>query len=254
MQITALIIEDEKYARESLEILVNNYCKQVKLIEEPAASVEEGIFMLNKHEPDLIFLDIQLGGRLAFELLDAFPDPDFAVIFTTAFNEYAVRAFRASAVDYLLKPIKIEELQEAVAKTQNQLLQQQPDPLNIFRENRKKINALMIPDERDVHLLKVDQIAYIKGDGNACTFTCTNTEKVLAIKNLGYFESILISPSDPQTSDFFRTHASWMVHYQEIVGTRSSKYVIMSNQAEIPISDANKAAFKAWLLHKSGNK
>lgn len=111
----AIIIDDELAALRTLELLLNSYCPDVHLVGK-GQSVDDGIELINKHNPDLIFLDIEMPQANGFELLEKLPTLDFEVIFITAYNQFAVKAFKYSAIDYILKPIDIEELVKAVEK------------------------------------------------------------------------------------------------------------------------------------------
>src|SRR6478609_263845 len=113
--ITAVLIDDEKNALEILEWQLHTYCKQVKVI-AVCLSADEGIEAITTFNPDLIFLDIEMPKKNGFELLHAFPDPSFDVIFTTAYNQFALKAFRFAALDYLLKPIDAEDLAASVLR------------------------------------------------------------------------------------------------------------------------------------------
>ncbi|RYY66446.1 MAG: response regulator, partial [Chitinophagaceae bacterium] len=111
----AIIVEDELHSREFLKNIVSTYCSELAIV-ALASSVEEGVAAIKLHQPDIIFLDIEMQTGTGFDLLQQFPQPGFEVIFTTAYDHYAIRAIKFSAVDYLLKPIDIEELQQSVTK------------------------------------------------------------------------------------------------------------------------------------------
>src|SRR5690349_2073566 len=111
----AIIVEDEIHSREFLKNVVAEYCPQLNVV-ALAADVEEGVAAIKEHQPDIVFLDIEMQTGTGFDLLQQFPQPPFEVIFTTAYDHYAIKAIKFSAVDYLLKPIEIEELQQAVQK------------------------------------------------------------------------------------------------------------------------------------------
>src|SRR3712207_6037343 len=113
--INAVLIDDEKHCLETLSVMLNRHCKEVKILEE-CRSARKGLEAINKHKPDLVFLDIEMPMMNGFELLEQFTDIPFAVIFTTSYDQYAIKAFRYSALDYLLKPIDPEELISSVQK------------------------------------------------------------------------------------------------------------------------------------------
>jgi len=251
MSIQALIVEDESPARESLEILINKFTKGVDLLGY-ATSIEDAIFKINQLQPKLLFLDIQLGNHQAFELLDAFPEADFEVIFTTAFNEYAVRAFRASAVDYLLKPIKINELNQAINRAAKRIKNAERNNLVSLSHNQHEIKTLMIPDGVDNVILHVEDIACMQGDGACTYFHLTNGKRIVATKNLGFYEKTLIGTSPTANLEFFRVHNSWIVHHPFIRRTagRNPMDVHMTSGHEVPVSRSRKTDFLAWLKGK----
>lgn len=251
MNIQALIIEDENPARESLEILINQFTEGVDLIGY-ATSIEEAILKINQLQPQLLFLDIQLGNHQAFELLDAFPEANFEVIFTTAFNEYAVRAFRASAVDYLLKPIKVRELSQAINRATKRIKSAEKNNLVSLSHNRHEIKTLMIPDGVDHIILHVEDIACMQGDGACTYFHLTDGTRIVATKNLGFYEKTLIGTSSSADVPFFRVHNSWIVHHPFINRTagRNPMDVHMASGHEVPVSRSRKAEFLVWLKAK----
>lgn len=148
----AIIIDDEKQARVSLSLLLKEYCPEIQLLEE-CQNLPEGVKAIRKHKPDVIFLDIEMPGHSGLELLNFFDEKevDFAIIFTTAYNEFAVQAFKLSALDYLLKPIVPDELVSAIAK----LKKQRKDQFQILSENinKDKPEKIAIPSGTDLLLL-----------------------------------------------------------------------------------------------------
>ena len=240
-QLTALIVEDEYLAQQSLEALLSTYCPNVQLL-GIASSVEDGIAKIHELNPQVLFLDIQLGNRSGFSLLEAFPHPAFEVIITTAHNEYAIKALRASAVDYLLKPIGTAALIQAIDRAQSKLQHPSTSSFSLIEANLKKITTLVIPDGADLHVLKLQELSQLKGDGSFTTLF-SNGKKLIASKNLGHFEDIL------PTDDFFRCHTSYMVNRSFIKQTkgRNPMDVIMNGGEEIPVSRSRKEHFVQWL-------
>lgn len=163
--ITALIIDDEKGSRKSLANLINKYCEDVQLIGK-ADGVESGITIVKKLRPELIFLDIRMRDGTGFQLLERLNERTFQVVFTTAYDEYAIRAFRFSAIDYLLKPINLEELQAAVSKAiinSKSLSQSELKPIidRLLKFNHED-PTITVSTESSVEFIKVSDIVHLK--------------------------------------------------------------------------------------------
>ncbi|MEN9337096.1 MAG: hypothetical protein RLZZ500_2083 [Bacteroidota bacterium] len=190
MEIKAIIIDDEIRARMALQLLLADCCSQVTILEQ-CENLAEGIKAIHKHKPDLVFLDIEMPGHSGLELFDFFneEDIDFSIIFTTAYSQYAVKAFKFSAIDYLLKPINPDELVTAVqrfsrVKTQN---------LKVLRENLElnKLNKIAVPTGNSILFLEIDQILYIKGEGSYAEIVLQQGNKIICSRYLKNFEDIL---------------------------------------------------------------
>lgn len=148
---TAIIVDDEKHCREVLEIMLQKYCTDVKLLAS-AATGPEMLLLLEKETPDLLFLDIEMPGMNAFELLEKLEHPSFEIIFTTAYDEYALKAIKHSALDYLLKPVVKEELIATLKKAREQKERKSANRIETLLQllaTEKKANVLPYPRRRD---------------------------------------------------------------------------------------------------------
>lgn len=172
----AIIIDDEIAALRSLELLIQNYCPTVSIVGK-GQSVEEGIDLVKKHNPDIVFLDIEMPHASGFELLEKTPEHRFEVIFITAYNQYAVKAFKYSAVDYILKPIDIEELIQAVDKV-SKLLKNQINPREryaVLFQNIKEIlpHKLVVPCKQGFKYIDLNNVLYLTvNKDNISFFLC----------------------------------------------------------------------------------
>lgn len=228
----AIIIDDEKKARISLRLLLEEYCPDVVLVEE-CENLPEGVKAIYKHQPDLVLLDIEMPGHSGLELLDFFNENEitFAIIFTTAYNEFAIQAFKLSAIDYLLKPIIPEELANAIQRLQKQKNQQ-------FKALSENINAdtfekIAVPSGNSYILIKIADILYIKGEGSYSEVFLKDKSKHLASRNLKNFEEIL-----GKDKRFLRTHKSYLVNFDEVNAYNKSDggSLEMQNGISIPVS------------------
>lgn len=216
--IKCIIIDDEPKARNLLQAIIQQYCPELS-IEALCEDLPSSIKAIKKHKPQLIFLDIEMPGHSGLELMDFFNDDevDFGIVFTTAYNEYALQAFKFSAIDYLLKPIQHTQLMEAVQRYIKQQTAKQPEQMRSLRNN---LNAqlsweekrIVVPSGQSLHFIKPTDIIMIKGEAAYSELHLADGSKMLASKNLKHFEEIL-SP----IPIFFRSHKSYIVNTQSIL-------------------------------------
>ena len=240
IMIKALIIDDEKSSRDTLRGFVENYCQEIHIIGE-AESAEQGIEQIKKFQPDLIFLDIELPLGSGFDLLGATKHADFEVIFTTAHDKYALQAIKACALDYLLKPISVTDLINAVAKiSQRSHLGISQPQIGAFVENinnlNKQLSNIVLPTLDGFLVVKISDIIRCEADKNYTFFIFSNDKKVLVSKTLKEFEELL------QDMDFIRIHQSHLInasHVQRYI-KGSGGYVKMSDDSIIEVSRRKK--------------
>jgi two-component system LytT family response regulator len=229
---TAIIIDDEKRARISLALLLQEYCPNVTVVAE-CENLPEGVKAIRKHIPDLVLLDIEMPGHSGLELVDFFDEKEitFSIVFTTAYNEYAIQAFKLSALDYLLKPINPDELVNAVARLERQkTIQFKALADNFQTESFEKI---AVPSGNTLILLKIADIIFIKGEGAYSEVVMRDKTKHLVSRNLKNFEEILI-----KDKRFLRTHKSYLVNFDEVVSYNKSDggWLDITNGSSIPVS------------------
>ena len=210
--IRSIIVDDEPRARILLENLINNYCNNVEII-ATANDVLSGIKMINLHQPDLIFLDVQMPNYDGFSLLDQFDDRPFKFVFTTAYEEYAQKALDLNALGYLLKPIDIDELVKIVNKYETTLSSNNQESV-VELEKHIKLNrekgTLVIPRVSGLLNLKLDDILFIKAEGRKTDFYCKDDLKVTSNISLKKCEALL------RRTPFIRIHKSTMVNLKHI--------------------------------------
>lgn len=228
--ITTIIIDDEAKGRLALREKLSAYCKQVNVLAE-ASNGQEALLLIQHHKPQLIFLDIEMPRMNGFEMLNALPEKKFHIIFTTAYDQYAIKAIKYAAFDYLLKPIDIEELKTAVEKieqkenhyTQNQaeLLQQN------LQHPKKQLNKLAIPTLEGLLFFDINDIIHLEANSNYTLIYFSSRPKITASKTLKEFEDIL-----PENI-FFRTHHSHLINLNYI------KRYIKGDGGQIELQNGN---------------
>lgn len=245
--INAVIIDDEKKCVSLLRHLIENNCTDVSVVGE-AGSALEGINEIETHQPDLVFLDIEMPDKSGFELLNSLPEIKFDIIFTTAYNHYAIKAIRFSALDYLLKPVDIDELKNAVARVHKKHDKKEQREnidllVNNIRSLKPNFSRITLSTQDGLVILHVDEILYCEASGTYTVFYLKNKEKIIVSKTLKEYEELL------KDHYFFRLHNSYLVNLNEvkkyIKGDGGS--VIMSNGDEVFVSKRKKEEFLAAL-------
>jgi two-component system LytT family response regulator len=242
----ALIVDDEFKSRENLKNLLTDYCENVEVVGQ-AKNVKEGIDLIDYLTPDLVFLDVQMQDETGFDLLNHYAKHDFGVIFTTAYSEYAIKALRFAAIDYLLKPIDIEELQEAVKKAESRISDEKNFnyKLDILLQNLKPDNKsnfkIALPTINGLVFIKVSDILYCVGENNYTVIHAPNGKKYMVSKTLKEYEELL---SD---HNFFRIHKSYLVNLNEVKEYVKGEggYVVMNDQKMLHVSKRKKESFLA---------
>jgi two-component system LytT family response regulator len=221
-KLRALIVDDETLSRETLKSLLLKYCSDAIEIVGMAASATEARWEVDAYEPDVVFLDVEMPRENGFDLLRSLPERAFSVVFVTAYDHYALRAIKASASDYLLKPIDIDELKEAVDKlVQTHLSRHRQDlgysarlsaVLEHTFNHRQRLTRLIIPSLNGFDIVAIDDILHCKAENNYTAFVLRSGEHLLACKPLKEYEELLTP------SDFFRVHKSYLVNLQYVRG------------------------------------
>lgn len=215
--LNAVIIDDELNSRETLKNLVTNFCKDVKIVAE-ADSVDEGISVINSNNPDLVFLDIEMPFRNGFDLLTSFKEINFEIIFTTAYSQYAIKAIKFSALDYLLKPINVKELREAISKIQAKRIELDKEAgskkLDVFMANMKNISSqfqkMVIPTINGFDVIELKDIIRCESDRSYTSFHFTDKKTILLSKAIGDFEDLL------DEHNFMRVHQSHLINLAHV--------------------------------------
>ena len=238
--IKAIVIDDELHCLETLSLLLAEYCPEVQL-QDQCLSAKKGLEAIEKYKPDLVFLDIEMPLMNGFELLEQLPAIPFAIIFTTSYDQYAIKAIRFSALDYLLKPIDPKELIIAIKKVQEErhlpMAEQFQMLLKHVQGKGSGFNKIAVPTAEGFELIPADQVIYCDANDNYTHFLLKNKNKIIACRTLKEIEEQLID-----FPFFVRVHNSYLVNLNEV-----TKYVrgegghlIMSDGSSVNVSRSRK--------------
>lgn len=239
--IRTALIDDNPHAIQILRDDLSRMFPEVEIVGE-ADGVVQGAKLLRQTQPDLLLLDIQMGDGTGFDLLEIVPDLRFQLIFTTAHDEYAIRAFRFAAVDYLLKPIDPEELRHAVERAKKQLktTNQPQAQLPVLREHfqqKEAAKTIALHTAEKIHVARLADILRMEADGNYTEVHFINGQKLLLTKTLKDFSTIL------ESTGFVRAHQSHLVnfeHIREFIKTDGG-YIVMADGAKVPVAVRKRA-------------
>ncbi len=236
-----LIIDDENRTRELIAKMIDSFGLDVLTIPE-GENVQSGIAAIEKHQPDIVFLDIQMPDGTGFDVLASIPEKTFEVIFITAHEEYAIKAIKFSALDYLLKPVDLSELKASLEKAINTVddksEHEQFDVLqNNMKPNEKK--RLVLKTQESVHVVELDQIIRCESDRNYTSFYLLDNKRILVSKTLKEYEMLLSG------HNFLRVQQSHLVNlnYIDRYDKKNGGAVVMKDGSEVPLSPAKREVF-----------
>lgn len=251
VRIRTFIVDDEFHARENLKILLEDFCPEVKVVGE-ADGVKKALDLIPNSNIDLLFLDIRMpSGSEGFDLLEALPDLNFQVIFVTAFKDYAIRAFQANAIHYLLKPVDPEELQQALAKVieYRETISQSEENLRHYTSSLQQLSGQISsgagPEKITVHhskgfkIIELKDILRLEASGNCTWIHFTDGSKYFDTRTLGIYENLL-----PENR-FMRIHKSHIIALNAVKEYQSGAgpLVVLSDKSEVPVSRAKLGSF-----------
>lgn len=236
--IKVLIIEDEKNNLEVLKKMLQFVSDKIEIVGE-TGFVNQAIQLIKTQQPQLVFMDIELEDGTGFDILKNIENQQFKTIFTTAYNQYAIKAFKFSAVDYLLKPINPEELQNAVERAITSISEKENYEELLNRINNDTEDNIVLKTSEQRHIVPLKSIIRLEADG-AYTLFVTNTQQLIISKNLKYYQDLL-------GDNFIRCHQSHLVQKQCIKSVDSDNNLHLSNGDNIPVSRRNRAEVLALL-------
>lgn len=244
-----LIIEDEEQAISALMAEIQYHCPELEIV-GIAQSVKDGAEKIRTLEPELVFLDIQLSDGLGFDLLQLVKDKQFHLIFTTAYSQYAIKAIKFSAIDYLLKPIDGNELREAVQRAIQSSQQDYKKKLETFLQNQLNFGKkkIALPTSDGISIFELESIIRCSSEGNYTCVYFVGGKKMLFAKTLKEFEEML------GQSGFERVHHSHIINLDHLTSytNKDGGYVILSDKSTVPVSQRKKAQLLAILNNFNG--
>ena len=247
----SIVVDDELKSRESLKKMLTTFCEGVEVL-ATCQNVKEAMEAIQQHKPDVVFLDVQMQGETGFDLLTQFKSIDFEVIFTTAYSEFAIQAIKFSAVDYLLKPIDLEELEKSVEKVKGRKKGNMVDQMKQLLQNLKspapENYRMALPTAEGLTFINVNEIMYLKASGNYTEIYMVNKQKHLVSRNLKEYDDML------SEQNFFRIHHSSLININCIQSYVRGEggYVIMNDGTSLDVSRRKKEAFLEKIGYKGG--
>lgn len=249
--IKAVIIDDEVNAQNLLEKTLDRYFPNRFNVVEKCSSVDSGVVAIRKYEPELVFLDIQMPEKNGFELFKNFDTINFEVIFTTAFNQFAIKAIKRSALDYLLKPINHLELAEAIKKFEkrnegNSAQKKLALLLENLNVNDQNVSKIAFPTLEGFELIHTNQILYCRAESNYCSIKRIDGSTKTAAKTLKYVEEILPGGS------FQRVHKSYVINLNYVVRyNKANKEIELTTGEKLPVSFRKEEEFINAILQNN---
>lgn len=237
----AVIVDDEKDAIEAIKLILHEHCTDITVV-GTAQSVKDGVKVINDTNPEIVFLDIEMPPGNGFDILEQIPNRQFNVIFVTAYNQYAIKAFKYSAVDYILKPIDINDLINGVNKLKSIQVSQDKveEKINLLLQNIKsdKPDKIALSTSESIEFVHICDIIQIQAEGSYSTLKLLDQSQLVVSKNLGEFESLL------EDHPFFRPHQSHLINLTHVKKvTRYGNEVVMDDGSIAFLSRRKKNQF-----------
>ncbi len=250
MTIKTILVDDERRALNLMTELLNQYFTDVEIL-DACNNVKDAVDSIKKHQPDLVFLDIEMPNYSGFDLLSFFDKVDFEVIFVTAYDQYALKAIKASAIDYILKPIKISDLRNSIERVQK-LLEKKNNKITLLEfENRLKnnnqIQRITVPTNDGYIFLKVDEIICINAEGAYSQIITSDNRKIFVSKSISLFSNYL-----EDNLHFFKVHRSHIINIQFILRySKKDNLIHLTNDIKITVSRSKKKEFEELIYKHS---
>lgn len=231
-----VIIDDEKNAVECLSTILKKFCTDIEIV-GIAYNASEGVETINKTIPELVFVDIEMPDASGFDVINSIRNKDILMVFVTAFDKYAIRAFKANVIGYLLKPVDIEDVQNIVKKAKE--LTENRQVLTNINDKKVQIEKISIPSSKGLLFIEPEKILYIEADGRYCNFHFVNSSSIFVSRNLGEIEKML------DNNVFFRVHHSTIINlkYLHELNVKDGGYLTLSGGVKVQLSRRKKDEF-----------
>lgn len=243
----AVVIDDIENIRKKNIAIIKSSCPNISIVGQ-ADSVDSGVKLIQQLSPDIVFLDVEMPDGTGFDLLQKLQPIQFKVIFITGYEDFAIRAFRFSAIDYLLKPLDANDLAEAVKKAEDSLSKEVFDMKlnNLFTnlERPKNLQRLLLKTAEKIYSVNIQDIVNCESDKNYTTFNFINAPKLVVSTNLKEYEALLAP------HNFFRTHQSHLInmaYFDHFIKADGGNKVVMKNKQTVPLSVRKKEEFLVLL-------
>jgi two-component system LytT family response regulator len=246
--IKAIVVDDEAPSREVMSNYLRDFCSDVEVV-ATASSVKSAYKAIQKHDPDVVFLDIEMPDGKGFDLIKMFDKINFRIIFVTAYSEYAIKAFRVNAADYLLKPVKIDELKAAIEKIRNENKWgydkvKVSEILKALTENMSLQPTIVVSNIKGFEVLKINEIIMCKADGYCTNFFLEGNKKVISSKNLKQYEALLTE------YNIIRAHHSFLVNLNHVKSFTRQGEIVLTENNKASLGDSFRNAFIAKFNRK----
>jgi two-component system LytT family response regulator len=240
--IKAIIVDDELTSVQLLSNFIKKYCIEIEIIDE-FTDIESAYDFISLYSPQLVFLDIDMPPFTGFDLLKRIENPSFEVIFVTAYDHYAIEAIKFSALYYILKPVNIIELKEAVKRSVERISNNQVSDVSILNKvqdnNYQGIKRIVLNNFKGSELVDIEDILYLEANQAYTSFVLVNEKKIVCSKNLAEYEKMLFNKG------FFRIHKSYLVNMKFVksLDRKEGLEIILFNDIRLPLSRTRKAGF-----------
>lgn len=226
------LVDDESAVRETVKSILQHYRSDLEIRE--ASGVEEGVQLIRDFRPDLVFLDIEMGDGTGFDMLTRLQVPSFSLVFVTAHDHYAIKAFKFSALDYILKPVDPQDIMKALLKAESEIADHRVKKIQTLMHNgiEKRVEKIALSDNANIHLIDVCDIIVCQAMGNYTQFYLINNREIVISKTLKYYDELL---SD---QNFFRIHQSYLINLIHLsrFDKREGGEVVMKDGRVIPVA------------------
>lgn len=244
-KINCIIIDDESSARDILENLLINFCEGVNVLAK-CSNLQSGVEAIKKYQPNIVFLDIEMPNYAGYEIVNFFDKVDFEIVFVTAYDKYALKAFEVSALDYLLKPVDIDRLEEAVDKIKSKLeVESSLEQFKILQNSiqTKKVTRLPVMHQGYRQFVDLCEVVAFEAQESYCNIHMVSGETFLVSKKVKYYEDLL-----EEETNFFRTHKSWMVNMDHMKSySKSNQEIVLGDVVTAKLSRYRIAEFEEML-------
>lgn len=247
MLLRSIIIDDEQNGINALKALIDVYIKDVKIVAE-TTKASEAIELIENYKPEIVFLDINMPEMTGFELLEKLTWRKFSLVFITAHQEYALKALKNNAVDYILKPIDYEELQSAINKIKNQAVTK--DSLTQYTKLLHELddynykNKILVNLKSGIEAVDLNDIIYLESKSNYTQLYLANSKVILTSKTLKEFEDQLCAAS----LNFLRVHKSYIINLKKVTKyLKAEEQIVLDETEKVPLSRSRKDVFYAWM-------